>query len=423
MSAVFVGKTLDGFPIELGDNIRQEHVQIIASTGRGKTSRVVLPWMLQDYISGKNVVMIDGKGDRAIAETFKDFVGNKAEDVIVFDLGDLENSAVTNPLKHGSPQQVADRIFATFEFESSYYESVAYEALLLVLELLHAQKREFCFRKIFRALTDDARLTEYAAGLGETDLSRLALSYLARPVRDRKEDLAGLLSQLRPFAIGEVSILVNGDVKGRECFSLSETVRRRADRPNKAVLLLIPHLLYQRTASRLGQMFLQEIAWASVARGLAGFLPVFLDEFSSFVYEGFLQLLNKARSSGIGLHICHQSMGDLEAVGDDFAKAIVTNTNVKCVLGVNEPETAEFFAKLFGTKASQKSTERAERKPMSGVEMSGIMSIRDVEQYRIHPNRLKTFAKGEGVISFMVDGDMLIEEVQFAGVPENGGGA
>lgn len=421
MSGVFVGKTLDGFPIELADNIRQEHVQIIASTGRGKTSRVILPWMLQDYLGGKDVVMVDGKGDRSIVDFFKDFVGCKAKDVIVFDLGDLESSAVTNPLKFGTPQQVADRIFATFEFESSYYESVAYEALLLVLEIKRALGEEFRFREIYQALTDDATLTELAAGLGESDLSKLALAYLARPARDRKEDLAGLLSQLRPFAIGEVSTLVNGELEGRESFSLSEIVRKDAGATNKAVLLLIPHLLYQRTASRLGQMFLQEIAWASVARGSNRFLPVFLDEFSSFVYEGFLQLLNKARSSGIGLHICHQSMGDLEAVGADFAKAIVTNTNVKCVLGVNEPETAEFFAKLFGTRASQKSTERAERKPVSGVEMSGIMSIRDVEQYRVHPNRLKAFAKGEGVLSFMVNGEMLIEEVQYAGVPESDG--
>jgi hypothetical protein len=111
-------------------------------------------------------------------------------------------------------------------------------------------------------------------------------------------------------------------------------------------------------------------------------------------------------------------MGDLEAVSDDFAKAIVANTNVKCVLGVNEPETAEFFARLFGTRSSTKATERAERKMFGDPEMSGLMSVRDVEQYRIHPNRLKSFSRGEGVLSFMLNGEPVIEEVQFETVPE-----
>ena len=43
------------------------------------------------------------------------------------------------------------------------------------------------------------------------------------------------------------------------------------------------------------------------------FTPVYLDEFSSFVYPGFEQILNKARSANVAMHICHQSVGDLEA--------------------------------------------------------------------------------------------------------------
>src|SRR5262249_17415372 len=154
-------------------------------------------------------------------------------------------------------------------------------------------------------------------------------------------------------------------------FSLSELIRDGTCGWNKAILVLIPALLYQKAAARLGQMFLQEIAWASACRRSKEFLPVFIDEFSAFVYEGFLQLLNKARSSNIALHLSHQSMGDLEMVGTDFAKAIVTNTNVKCVLGVNEPDTAEFFARLFGTKSTTKRTERAEKRMFGDVEMSG----------------------------------------------------
>lgn len=422
MSEIYVGKTPDGFGLVLKSEQRVEHVQIIASTGRGKTQSVILPWLVQDFVRGSNVILIDGKGDQGLVTKIRHFAKSPG-DVIVFDLGDLGNSAVTNPIKYGSPQQIADRMFATFEFESHYFETVSYEAALLVLELFRSQGREAKFRDLYRCLTDDAVLTDLVSGTcrearsSDDEGTTLALKYLAEPFRSRQEKLSGFLGQLRPFAMGELAELVNGDSGMRRSFSLSELVREPSRGSNRALVILIPALLYQKSAARLGQMFLQEMAWAAASRKTNEFLPVFLDEFSSFVYEGFLQLLNKARSMGIALHLSHQSMGDLEKISPDFAKAIVTNTNVKCVLGVNDPETAEFFAKLFGTEKAKKTTERAEKKFLSEMEMSGFMSVRDVEQYRIHPNRLKTFSRGQGVLSFMSDGESIVEEIQFARVP------
>lgn len=319
----------------------------------------------------------------------------------------------------GSPQQIADRIFSTFEFENHYYETVSYEALLWVLELIREKGDTPRFTDIYRYLTDDVALTDLVSGLEPEArrLSELALKYLAEPFRARQEKISGLTGQLRPFATGELAEVVNGDREDRDFLSLSELIQRPSNGRGTAIVILIPALLYQKAAARLGQMFLQEIAWAISARKTSEFLPVFLDEFSAFVYEGFLQLLNKARSMGIALHLSHQSMGDLEKVSPDFAKAIVTNTNVKCVLGVNDPETAEFFAKLFGTEGAQKTTERAEKKFLGEIEMSGFMSVRDVERYRIHPNRLKGFSRGQGVLSFISNGEPITEEIQFAAVP------
>ena len=279
---------------------------------------------------------------------------------------------------------------------------------------------------MYETLTQEEAVTNLVAGKKGAPqipkrLSLVAMSYLGLIFKERQERLSGFLSQLRPFAIGEISDLVNGETEGSDFFSLSEIVRSEHNYIGQgaiAVVILIPTLMYQKSASRLGQMFLQEIAWALSQRRTKDFLPVFLDEFSSFVYEGFLQSLNKARSSGLAFHLSHQSMGDLEAISPDFAKAVVTNTNVKCVFGVNDLETAEFFAKLFGTKTTTKTTERAERTPFfKDVEMSGQMSVREVEEYRIHPNRLKAFSRGQGAISFMSEGHLITEEIRFEPVP------
>ncbi len=102
----------------------------------------------------------------------------------------------------------------------------------------------------------------------------------------------------------------------------------------------------------------------------------------------------------------------------EFATSLHTNTNVKCILGVNDPETADFFAKHFGTRKSEKKTERAEANPYWGdFERTGHMSVRDVEEYKIDPNNLRNYSKGMGAISLIVDGLVIAEEIQFARAP------
>jgi hypothetical protein len=60
-------------------------------------------------------------------------------------------------------------------------------------------------------------------------------------------------------------------------------------------------------------------------------------------------------------------------------------------------------------------TERANQKGILKTrEMTGEMSVRDVEAYRIHPNQLKMNTRGAGVIQFQSpDGRSILEEVQF----------
>jgi valyl-tRNA synthetase len=82
------------------------------------------------------------------------------------------------------------------------------------------------------------------------------------------------------------------------------------------------------------------------------------------------------------------------------------------VLEARKAVAADYFARHLGTFTTTKETERAS-KGMMGTNKSGEMSLREVEQYRIHPNRLKAFSHGRGVLSVMVSGVQLTEEVQF----------
>jgi hypothetical protein len=422
---IFVGRTKEGEGIALPEGVRCGHVQIVGATGRGKTESVIFPWFLQDTMQGKVSILIDGKGDREILNRVGGIhaLHGMMDNLAAIDLGDLERSFVTNPLLYGSPQQITDRIFSTFVFEKEYYRALGYEATLAVVRLLEVGREVVTFRRLYELLTNDEALTDALQGVKSKMVGAERL--LAQPRKDRLEKLSGLLAQLSPFADGELSRIVNGTGNEENFVSLTEVLIPKINRKRKqrrTVVILLPSLLYQESAPRLGKMFLQEIAWSVGYRETAAyreFTSVFLDEFSSFVYPGFIGLLNKARSTKVALHLSHQSLGDIEAVSPEFAKALHTNTNVKCILGVNDPDTADFYAKHFGTVETEKKTERAEKTSFGAHERTGHMSVRDVEEYKVHPNRLRHYSCGLGVIGFIMDGVPLAEEVQFARVPKH----
>ncbi len=409
---VFVGTTKDRILIHLPDQTRTGHVQIIGATGRGKTESLILPMMVRDLRRGKSAVLIDGKGDRELADRIKRQSPNV--NVVIFDLGDTKNSAITNPLKMGTAQQITDRIFAAFDFKDEYYRNLQYEITSVMVDLLHEQMEEVTFKKLYELFSSDEALSVRISKCKNEALVTRLVKWLSENRNNRDQNYSGITSQLGQFARGEVSCLINGRIDGKDLFSTGELLSNE-DPTQFALVILIPTLLYQEMAFKLGKLFLQEVAWAVAARKEKRFTPIFLDEFSSFVYPGFLGILNKARSSGIALHLSHQSLGDLEMVSPEFANAINTNTNVKCLLGLNDPITADFFAKHLGTFTEEKVTERANQNGIFQFrEMTGEMSVRDVEAYRIHPNSLKLFTRGKGVIQFhLPEGGDILEEVQF----------
>lgn len=424
MNEIYAGKTMMGARLAIPNEARCGHVQVVGATGRGKTESVIVPWLLQDTIQGRTSILIDGKGDREIltrVKTAYERTDLPIENLAWLDLGNIEDSYLTNPLLYGSPQQIVDRLFSSFTFENEYFKSVGQEAALLIVRAIRASGQAVTFRGIFELLQDDGKLSQVIAGLPEGEkqsLARGAEKLLLAPKRERVEKFSGLLAQLAPFAEGELAGLVNAEGTEKNFFSLTDALLGRG---KSTVLIFLPQLLYQEMAAALGKILLQEMAWAVGSREATGyreFTSLFLDEFGAFVYPGFIGLLNKARSAKVAIHLSHQSLGDIESVSREFATALHTNTNVKCILGVNDPDTADFFAKHFGTRRAEKKTERAETKGYWGdMERTGQLSVRDVEEYKIDPNNLRTYSRGAGAISMIVDGNVIAEEMQFARAP------
>jgi hypothetical protein len=432
-TGILAGKTLDGLNLYVPPSARLGHVQILGATGRGKTESAILPWLVRDLKDGHSAILIDGKGDPTLARRIKDVTQEAATPprVLVFDLGNPDGSCVVNPLAHGTPQQITDRLFAAMTFEESYYRKVQSDICRDMVTLIQevdgkdgkdGTRGVVTFRRLHELLTSDDAAIE-AAGRSTNQALRSNLAkFLGESPKTREPKISGLVSQLGPFAVGEVAALVNGASGSTETpeMSCSELLLSpKTDEPC-VLIVLIPTLKYQEIGHQLGKLLLQELGWAVGERASrcgenAAFVPVYLDEFSAFVYPGFHNILNKARSSHVALHLSHQSLGDLSMVSPDFATVVNTNCNVKCLLGLNDPETADFFARHLGTSTEEKATERAKRPPLWGkAEKTGDVSLREVEAYKIHPNRLKNFTCGQGVLHMPSPRGNITEEIQFA---------
>jgi type IV secretory pathway TraG/TraD family ATPase VirD4 len=414
LSKIFVGTTDDDVRLHLTDERRCTHVQIIGTTGRGKTQSVVIPWVLYDLERNKASVLIDGKGSPEVPITIKKAIeryGLKSE-VFTFDLDEPENSVRINPIKEGSAQQITDRIFSAFNFDDSFYKSVQYDICGYLIRLTLETKTIPTLKLLYFYLTDDKVLADKLKELDDKSLTKKALiEFLKTPTNERKKNMAGLISQLSPFAVGEVSAFVNG---GENEITLSQVLNSKK---GNLLVMSISTLKYQEIGHQLGKLVLQELAYVVGERERSPaieFSSVFLDEFSEFVYDGFVRILNKARSAKVAMHISHQSMSDLSAVSPDFAKAINTNTNIKCILGINDPDTADFYAKHLGTQTTRKLTEQVEESGFfSRMEEVGRGSSREVEEYRVHPNDLKELFNGRGVLHIPTAKGPITEIIQF----------
>lgn len=410
---ISIGKTRDGIDLYLSDKERSSHVQVIGTTGSGKSHSVVVPWTIRDLQRGHSSIIIDGKGSSDLPNQVFSIIDNAMIEcqILHFDLGDIENSIKMNPLMHGSPQQVTDRIFSSFEFLDPYYRSIQYDICGYLIQLIQRNSEVVSFKLLHELLTNDAALSKQLEAINDNDDLKIQLkNHLREPAKDRKNKLSGLTSQLSPFAIGEVSSLVNSDS--------SELVNvMLGDNAVKCLIVSIPTLKYQKLGHQLGKMLLQELSWCvSKRENLTSkeFISVFLDEFSEFAYDEFISVLNKARSAKVGLHLCHQSLSDLTKVSDSFTRGINTNTNIKCVLGLNDPETADFYARHFGTTSTVKLTEQVQEIGwFRKKEETGKGSMREVEEYKVHPNVLKELYEGNGVIHLPTRNGSVTERIKF----------
>lgn len=363
---------------------RKMHTQVIGTTNAGKTESVIVPWAVDDIRSGRGLILIDGKSDRKLLEKLWGYAVKygRTDDFMFFSLADTSISRTLNPLIGDDPEEVVERVFSAMEFDNGYYKNVQRTNLAQILRMFHDAGEQPTFARLLECISFPHKLMEIADKT--KDLSLKAWAEAFKSNSKRGEENSGLTSQLSTFANGGAARLFN-EVEPE--IDLEKVLAQ-----NKIVYFQLPAMKHPFLGRATGKLILQALQSAVSSRHLAGgdhkFFSVYLDDFTEYLYEGFVTLLNKSRSANVGIVFAHQAIGDLEDISPAAANSILTNSNIKIVMRSNAPDTAEYFAKVVGTKTTEKHTERKKR-GFLGEDSTGDISARETEEYMFHPQIFK----------------------------------
>jgi hypothetical protein len=414
--SVFCGVTNKSERVFIKTLQRAMHTQVVGTTNAGKTESVILSWAIQDISNGRGLIIIDGKSDRGILDKVYAYTvkAGRADDFKLFSLSHVEESAQYNPLIGGTCEEIAERVLGSLEIEHSFYRAIQFEVLVQMLRVFEALKITATFERLHEAVAIPSKLEKASKKLPK-QLLEWFKSFLGTPERERIENTAGLTTALSQFAFGN-----HGDLFRTEApnLSISEALEK-----NQIVYFQLPVLLSPFLGKAVGKLVLQDLQSAIANRHRsktkdATFFSVFLDDFTEYLYPGFVSILNKSRSANVGVVFAHQALGDIEGLGKPIANAILTNSNLKIFMRGTDPESAEYFARVIGTNTTTKSTERTKRS-FVGQKNTGDASMREVEEFKVHPNKFKSsLGVGEGYVIIPYGQGARTEFVKFQKLPD-----
>ena len=386
-------------PLFIQNEQREMHMQVIGSTGTGKTESVLLPMLSHDIHHGKGAVVIDGKGDLELLDRIHAIAkaAGRLGDFYFFSLAHPEKSNTYNPLLRGNATELKDKIVGSMAWSEEFYRRMAEQAALAILNSLILTGQKIRFRTLHACLTDLESLKTLSDLTGAKDKNlQLDLVAMINNFHDNRKFLSGLMADLYLSSRSEFSEKLDTD---NPHIDLLEAYQAQ-----NIVYFALDLQGYGDTARRMGRMILQDLKTVSsyiqsnIQESKRHFFPVFIDDAASFLDLGFVDFLNKSRASKLAIALFHQSLGDLFfRSAPKFQQQVIENTNIKIILRQDDPDAIEKFSKIAGTRKTLIPTYQTEER-LTGKGMTGTGSVREGQEFKIEPDLIRELKRGEAVV-------------------------
>lgn len=356
-TAAYYGQSMvTGDPLFLSNKYRVMHTLVVGATGSGKTT--LLDTLYEFDCNNKTpIIIIDPKGNDETINKLRTKairLGVPPEKFKILSLAKPEVSSSYNPLRYGTPIQIKDRLLDALEWSEPYYKTQSSLFLINLIEIYYYLKSEITFRHIVTTIGDKDSILDLQEKIKDSKIDSVLQKKLLDNLQKIKSidaaDLAGLKAQvndLNPYEFGNM-------------FSPDESTKDRIDmievmNESQIVYFSLNTLNYGATAPIVGRLILQDLKsltsqiHAKAVTVKSEFLSIYIDEFGSFAFKGFIDWQKMCRDVGFAVHLFFQSMADLNVVSPDFKEQVQSNCINKLILRTDDPKDAEFWASVAGT--------------------------------------------------------------------------
>ena len=397
-------------PVTLDTTAFRTHGVVIGPTGVGKTQaleRIIYGFTGAPAARDLHLpaVIVDMKADPDLAATLAAIAaqsGRQLHHVTV----DATGSAY-NPLAGLTADEMADALYETlFAADKS-------------LNMHYATLSRRLLQQACRVCVDlaAARVARVGGGTWTIGLADVTDLLNLDTLRSVTPYLSPAVAASLTRYLGDLEAANNegdvGDVRDRVAVIVDTAAGRALDasgftmeqaiRAGDIVCMSLDAAGAPQTARTIGTLAVQDLCatFGRLARdgwGKTHMCPVILDEFSALGTPRVADLYARARSAGGAVLLATQDLdADLEAVSPQFAASVRTNANVWLVLRQTRGEAADAIARDIGSRLAWKETLQIEDDwdALGGMHAaSGVGSLREVDEFILHPNDIKSLPQG-----------------------------
>ena len=397
-------------PVSLNADALRTHGVVIGPTGVGKTQaleRVIYGFTGAPAARELHLpaVVIDMKADPGLAATLAAIAkqtGRKFHHVTVGAV-----CSTYNPIAGLTADEAADALYETlFAADKS-------------LNMHYATLSRRLLQQACRVCIDlaDARVARVGGGTWTISLADVADLLSINTLRSVAPFVSPAVAASLTRYLADLDASKNegdvGDVRDRVAVIVDTAAGRILDatgftmeqaiRAGDIVCLSLDAAGAPQTARTIGTLAIQDLCatFGRLARdgwGKTHMCPVILDEFSALGTPRVADLYARARSAGGAVLLATQDLdADLEAVSAQFAASVRTNANVWLVLRQTRGEAADAIARDIGSRLAWKETVQVEEDwdALGGMHAaSGVGSLREVDEFILHPNDIKSLPQG-----------------------------
>ncbi len=383
-NATLIGHTRLGKAVYCPDNAK--HVFASGTTGAGKTI-CLSNFVLNGIKKGTGLLLVDGKGDTgqgSILEIAKAFCEQHNRPLYVINMNEATKSAKYNPLKNATETVAKDMLVNMTEWSEPHYKTNTERYIQRVVKLMNIAEIPLSFNSIIQNMSAD-NFESLSAVLQKSGL-------ISKENHIENLDLIKASGKIAEQASARFATIAESEMG--EIFDESGIDIYSALKENAVILFILNPLIYPETSKALGRLILidSKKAVSQLFNNDRRSFFVF-DEINVYASSVLIDLINKSRSAGVTCICATQSLADLEtAVGEAFKHQIIENCNNYIVMRQNSFKSAEEWAKTVGTRSKLDVTYQ-----MSKTEATGMGTAKQVREFIIHPDEIKSLKTGEGV--------------------------